>query len=87
MTRGNYRIKFTRQASKHIQKLTPKLQNKLKDILRNKIAVAPEARRALTGQLQGCYSVYLNSQDRIVYRVEQEECVAILVRAETHCDE
>jgi hypothetical protein len=33
------------------------------------------------------YSVRLNIQDRIVYRVEQEECVAILVRAETHCDE
>lgn len=87
MTRRDYRIKLTRQTSKDIQKLTRKLQNKLKDILGNKIAVAPEARRALTGQLQGCYSVYLNIQDRIVYRVEQEESVAILVRAETHCDE
>ncbi len=87
MTRRNYRIKLTRQASKDIQKLTPKLQNKLKDILRYKIAVAPEAGKPLTGQLKGYYSVRLNIQDRIVYRVEKEECVVIVVRAKTHYGE
>lgn len=87
MTRGNYRIKLTRQASKDIQKLTPKLQNKLKDILRNKIAVEPEAGKPLTGQLKGYYSVRLNIQDRIVYRVENEGGVVIVVRAKTHYGE
>lgn len=87
MTHRNYRIKLTRQASKDIQKLTPKLQNKLKDILRNKIAVAPEAGKPLTGQLKGYYSVRLNIQDRIVYRVEKEDCVVIVVRAKTHYGE
>lgn len=87
MTRRNYRIKLTRQASKDIQKLTPKLQNKLKDILRNKIAVAPETGKPLTGRLKGYYSVRLNIQDRIVYRVEKEDCVVIVVRAKTHYGE
>ena len=30
----NYRIRFTRQAARDIRKLTPKLQGKLKEILR-----------------------------------------------------
>ena len=84
MNRRTYTIKLTKQASKDIQKLTPKLQSKLKDILRNKIAVTPEAGKPLTGQLKGYYSVRLNIQDRIVYRVENEGGVVIVVRAKTH---
>ena len=87
MNRTTYTIKLTKQASKDIQKLTPKLQSKLKDILRNKIAVTPEAGKPLTGQLKGYYSVRLNIQDRIVYRIEQAECVVIVVRAKTHYGE
>lgn len=84
MTPKTYTIKLTKQASKDIKKLTPKLQNKLKDILRNKIAVAPETGNPLSGQLRGYYSVRLTIQDRIVYRIERAECIVIIVRAKTH---
>lgn len=84
MTPKTYTIKLTKQATKDIQKLTPKLQAKLKDILRNVIAVAPETGKPLTGQLSGYYSVRLTIRDRIVYRIENMECVVIIVRAKTH---
>jgi addiction module RelE/StbE family toxin len=84
MTPKPYTIKLTKQATKDIQKLTPKLQTKLKDILRNKIAVAPKTGKPLTGQMSGYYSVRLTVRDRIVYRIEHMECVVIIVRAKTH---
>jgi hypothetical protein len=37
-----YQIMLTKQAQKDIAKLSPKLQTKLKDILRNKIALFPQ---------------------------------------------
>ena len=79
-----YRIEFTRQAQKDITKLTPKLTKKLKDILRNKIAVSPKSGKALIGDLTGYYSVRLSFQDRIVYRIEDDRCVVVVIRARTH---
>jgi len=79
-----YHIAFTRQAQKDIAKLTPKLKTKLKDILRNKIAIVPQAGKPLLGDLTGYYSVRLSFQDRIVYRIEQERCVVLIVRAKSH---
>jgi len=82
-----YQIEFTKQAQKDVAKLTPKLKNKLKDILRNKIAVLPETGKPLIGDLKGYYSVRLSFQDRIVYRVENDRCVVLIVRAKTHYGE
>jgi Txe/YoeB family toxin of Txe-Axe toxin-antitoxin module len=82
-----YQIAFTRQAQKDIAKLTPKLKTKLKDILRNKIAIVPQAGKPLLGDLTGYYSVRLSFQDRIVYRIEQERCVVLIVRAKSHYGE
>jgi Txe/YoeB family toxin of Txe-Axe toxin-antitoxin module len=82
-----YQIEFTKQAQKDVAKLTPKLQNKLKDILRNKIAIAPESGKPLLGDLTGYYSVRLSFQDRIVYRIENNRCVVLIVRAKTHYGE
>jgi Txe/YoeB family toxin of Txe-Axe toxin-antitoxin module len=82
-----YQIAFTRQAQKDIAKLTPKLKTKLKAILRNKIAMAPQAGKPLLGDLTGYYSVRLSFQDRIVYRIEQEHCVVLIVRAKSHYGE
>ncbi len=36
-----YRIRLTRQAVKDVKKLSPKLQTKVKGILRNRLAVDP----------------------------------------------
>lgn len=86
--KGNYyQIEFTKQAQKDVAKLTPKLKNKLKDILRNKISVSPETGKPLIGDLKGYYSVRLSFQDRIVYRIENDRCVVLIVRAKTHYGE
>ncbi len=82
-----YEIRFSRQAEKDIRKLTPKLRNKLKEILRNRIAVDPYAGKALVGDLKGCYSVRLSYQDRIVYAVEEERVIVYVLRARTHYGE
>lgn len=87
MSCDRYQIEFTKQAQKDVAKLTPKLQNKLKDILRNKIAIAPESGKPLLGDLMGYYSVRLSFQDRIVYRIENNRCVVLVVRAKTHYGE
>ena len=87
MSSAQYHIELTKQAQKDVAKLTPKLKAKLKDILRHKIAVAPETGKSLTGNLKGYYSVRLSFQDRIVYRIENERCVVLIVRAKTHYGE
>ncbi|MGB0223364.1 MULTISPECIES: type II toxin-antitoxin system RelE/ParE family toxin [unclassified Marinobacterium] len=84
MTDRRYDIELTKQAQKDIKKLSPKLKEKLKDILRNKIAVDPLSGKALLGDLAGFYSVRLTFQDRIVYRIEDDRCVVIIIRAKTH---
>lgn len=84
MTCDRYKLEFTKQAQKDISKLSPKLKSKLKSILRNKISVAPESGNALVGDLKGYFSVRLSFQDRIVYRIENDRCVVVVIRARTH---
>lgn len=87
MSCKRYQIEFTEQAQKDVSKLSPKLKNKLKDILRNKISVFPQTGKPLVGDLKGYYSVRLSFQDRIVYRIENNRCVVLVVRAKTHYGE
>ena len=82
-----YQIDFTEQAKKDVAKLSPKLKQKLKDILRNKISVSPETGRSLIEDLKGYYSVPLSLQGHIVYRIEKSRCVVLMVRAKTHYGE
>jgi Txe/YoeB family toxin of Txe-Axe toxin-antitoxin module len=84
VTVRRYDIELTKQAQKDIKKLSPKLKEKLKDILRNKISVDPLAGKALLGDLAGYYSVRLTFQDRIIYRIEDHRCVVVIIRAKTH---
>ena len=87
MTQKRYKLEFTRLAQKDIAKLSPKLKAKLKDILRHKISISPESGKPLQGQLAGYYSVRLSYQDRILYRIEDDRCVVLIVRARTHYGE
>jgi Txe/YoeB family toxin of Txe-Axe toxin-antitoxin module len=84
VTCERYKVEFTKQAQKDISKLPPKLKSKLASILRNKISVAPESGKALVGDLKGYFSVRLSFQDRIVYRIENDRCVVVVIRARTH---
>ena len=81
MTQKRYKLEFTRQAQKDIAKLSPKLKAKLKDILHHKISINPESGKPLLGQLVSYYSVRLSYQDRIVYRIEDDRCVVLIVGA------
>lgn len=78
------RIRFTRQAAKDVGKLNPKLQAKLKDLLRKRLAVDPYSGKALVGELRGYYSVRLSYRDRVVYSVHDDELVVLVIRARTH---
>lgn len=79
-----YRIRFTRQAQKDVEKLTPKLREKLKSILRNQVAVAPHSGKPLVGELKEYYSIRLSFKDRIVHTIQQEELIVLAIRARTH---
>ncbi len=79
-----YTIRFTRQAAGDIKKLSPKLQSKLKDILRNRLAVNPYCGKALVGDLKGYWSLRLSYKDRIVYSIHDDELIVLLIRARTH---
>ena len=69
---------------KDIAKLTSKLRDKLKDIVRNRLAIDPYSGKPLAGPLKGCYSVRLSYQDRILYSIHDDELVVLVVRARTH---
>ncbi|MFU8838643.1 MAG: type II toxin-antitoxin system RelE family toxin [Thiohalomonadaceae bacterium] len=79
-----YRIRLTRQAEKDVKRLTPKLQEKLKTILRNRLAHDPYSGKALVGELKGYYSLRLSYQDRIVYSIHDAELIVLVIRARTH---
>ncbi len=80
----SFQIRFTRQAKKDVEKLSPKLQNKLKSILRRKIAVNPYDGKPLKGELKGFYSIRLTYQDRIIYSIDKQELLVVIIRAKTH---
>lgn len=80
----SYRVRFTRQAEKDIEKLTPKLRARLKEIVRHRLAVDPYSGKPLVGSLRGYYSMRLSYQDRIVYSIHDDELVIMVLRARTH---
>lgn len=82
-----YQIRFTKLAQKDVQRLTPKLREKLKAILRHQIAVNPHGGKPLVGELKGYYSVRLSHKDRIVYWIEEDELLVLVIRARTHYGE
>jgi Uncharacterized protein conserved in bacteria len=79
-----YDIRFTREAVKDAQVLTPKLKAKLKTVLEQVIAINPAAGKALAGDLKGFYSYRLTIRDRIVYTVSESEHIVYIHRARTH---
>lgn len=79
-----YRLRFTKQAQKDVQRLTPKLRDKLKTILRSQIAANPYVGKPLVGDLSGYYSVRLSYKDRIVYSIHDDELLVLVIRTRTH---
>jgi mRNA-degrading endonuclease RelE of RelBE toxin-antitoxin system len=81
---ARYRVRFTRQAAKDIAKLSEKLHAKLMDIARYRLAVDPHSGKPLAGPLKGYNSVQLSYQDHILYSIQGNDLVVIVVRARTH---
>ena len=84
MSLHDYEIRITHRAEKDIKKLSPKLKDKLYDILTEIIAKNPFEGKKLLGDLEGSYSYRLNYQDRIVYSVDIKKRIVYLQRARTH---
>jgi len=87
MDKPRYAIRITHQARKDIEKLTPKLKKKLRDILENVLAVSPYDGKKLIGDLDGSYSYRLTFQDRIVYSIDSKAKIVYIERARTHYGE
>ncbi len=79
-----YEIRFTKEAIKDVNKLSPKLKKKLKDIAINQIAEEPQSGKKLIGDLTGFFSTRLSYKDRIVYSINEEDNTVIIHRAKTH---
>ena len=87
MSKGPYKIRFTREAVKDVDKLTPKLKDKLKEILLNGVAINPHLGKKLIGDLEGFYSMRLTYADRIVYSIDDKEKIVTIHRTRTHYGE
>ena len=84
MSPSGYEIRITHRAEKDIRKLSPKLKDKLCDILTEVIAKDPFQGKKLLGDLAGSYSYRLNYQDRIVYSIDSKKRMVYVERARTH---
>ena len=80
----SYNVIFSQQAHKDIKKLTPKLREKAKDIIRNRISIDPYSGKHLVGNMMGYYSVRLTYKDRIVYSIDDDQVVVFVLSAKTH---
>ena len=80
----NWQILFTKQAKKDVETLSPKLKEKLRQILVNTIAIDPHVGKKLLGDLSGSYSVRLTYKDRLVYSLDEEKKIVYIERARTH---
>jgi mRNA interferase RelE/StbE len=84
---GPWEIRFTKQAKKDVEKLSPKLRAKLRDILVEVLARDPYEGRRLIGDLEGSYSYRLTFKDRIVYSLDEKRQILYVERARTHYGE
>ncbi|MEK7858771.1 MAG: type II toxin-antitoxin system mRNA interferase toxin, RelE/StbE family [Elusimicrobiota bacterium] len=78
-----YEVRITREARKDIDRLTPKLKAKLRDILVRVIACEPYSGKKLLGDLSGSYSGRLTYQDRILYSIDEAKKTVFIERART----
>lgn len=82
-----YEIRFTREAQKDFEELTPKLRERLRAILLNTISKTPYVGKRLVGDLDGLYSFRLSYKDRIVYTIDEKSHRVVVHRTRTHYGE
>ena len=79
-----YAIRFTKEAAKDVDKLPPRLKEKLKVILRQQVAPNPRCGKRLVGDLAGLLSLRITYKDRVVYSVDDDTRTVFIHRARTH---
>jgi len=79
-----YAIRFTKEAVKDVDRLSPRLKEKLKVVLREQVAPNPRCGKRLVGDLAGFFSLRLSYKDRLVYSVDDESRTIFVHRAKTH---
>ena len=79
-----YAIRFTKEAAKDVDKLPPRLKEKLKVILRQQVAPNPRCGKRLVGDLAGLLSLRLTYKERVVYSVDDDTRTVFIHRARTH---
>ena len=82
-----YEVRFTKEAKKDVAKLTPKLKQKLKKVIQDKITIEPYAGKKLVSDLAGFYSMRLSYKDRIIYTIDNKQKLIYIHRAKTHYGE
>lgn len=70
-----------------MERLPPKLKDKLRAILLEVLAVNPYEGKRLLGDLSGSYSYRLTYKDRIVSSLDEERRTNYIERARTHYGE
>lgn len=79
-----YAIRFTREAAKDVGKLSPRLKDKLKVVLRQQVAPNPRCGKRLVGDLAGFFSLRISFKDRLVYSIDEDSRTVFIHRARTH---
>ena len=79
-----YAIRFTKEAVKDIDKLPPRLKEKLRVVLQKQVAPNPGYGKRLVGDLAGFFSLRLSYKDRLVYSVDDDSRTVFVHRARTH---
>lgn len=79
-----YAIRFTKEAVKDVDKLQPRLKEKLKVVLQEQVAPKPRCGKRLVGDLAGFFSLRLSYKDRLVYSVDDDSRTVFVHRARTH---
>jgi mRNA-degrading endonuclease RelE of RelBE toxin-antitoxin system len=82
-----YKVRFTKEAKKDVDKLTPKLKKKLKSIIQDTLSISPYSGKKLVGDLTGFYSIRLSYQDRTLYTINDEQKLVYIHRAKIHYGE
>ena len=77
-------VRFTSQAKKDVDRLSPKLKDKPRDILLEVLTENPYEGERPLGDLRGSYSSRLSYKDRIVYSLDEKRRIIYIERARTH---
>lgn len=83
----NYQVVLTKEARKDFEKLSPKLREKLKEVLCGELLTNPYGGKKLVGDLAGFFSLRLSYRDRIVYSIDELHHRVYVHRVKTHYGE